>query len=640
MEETFEYDGSPGGEAYYTPREPQVPEPVSARDAHEDTLTPSPGRAPSPRGATTTPRDVKYEREGRTPEGSDGRSPKRGGRTPEGSDSPREFYEAEEAPDTAGYALTGQLSPRARASACGEWCMSAVHFLTDGPQEDRRLKKTEKDEEYVLMLDSRKDSSTLMQGFPDKVLMTMAFCPDGDGDSEFESIDVQDVDRIYSVIDKDGNGKLSKSEFLNALAPGHSGPSRWLESFLRSRQSALRLLLNVPLVSKVWDLFCGPEREVPREKFPSFIQLLKRKALTSLEAAEHMRGRAFWGYGQDKTPTPFAFWDEYDRLQLEGYREEDQEVMREAGHTVKQFHLDFHYEIKTVCGKIKVMAKTPWKGWKEDLWYYLCQNHHLLSLYFSDVDHPMSERERLVIEALLWGYTFLMTTAHNWIAAGGLGDWLAVAGCNDGEGLAVCEGMGAIWESGSWPLLWRPFGGFYAFFFVSIPVLILYRILFALHLCPCAFGGAGEADEEDAQCVKGIRKHMTLLGTIVGFLSLGLCVAFWFFGVILGGSWVLNGPQAAMMVLTLRLHAYTLQFLLILAMEFCPLPMPVEQLYETTEGAVYNQSAWLMGSLWLWQRERWQVHRRWTEIDDDDVGSFNIELADPPQMQQSGYGAA
>eukprot|EP00756_Hemistasia_phaeocysticola_P036328 Hpha_TRINITY_DN16636_c3_g4::TRINITY_DN16636_c3_g4_i1::g.182086::m.182086 len=507
--------------------------------------------------------------------------------------------------------LTGE-SGGENKNACVKKCMQVLHFLTDGPQEDRRLKKTDKDEEFVALLVKDEGLTGLMQEFPDKVLMTMAFCADDFAVGHFDDIKDHDVDHIYDLIDADGNGKLSKQEFLDALsgvdAP-EEGTGEDVRDFLKTRQSALRLLLNIDLVSKVWDLFCGADREVPRDKFPNFILLLKRKALTSLEAAEHMRRRAFWGYGQDKTETPNAFWDESARLQSEGHNYND---FKKVG------PLEFH------------------QGWREDLWYYLCQNHQVFSLYFADVDHPLSEREKIVIEAFLWGFTFMMTGAHNWIAAGGLGDWLAVLGC-DSQHVETCEDIDAIWQNGSWPLLWRPLGGIYALLFVSIPVLFLYRILFVMHLCPCAFGGAGEGEEKEWRCLAAIRKKMTLLGTIAGCVSLVLCVASWIFGVFLWAKWVTNGPSAVMTMLIYRLHTYLLQLLLILVMEFCPLPLPMEELYDSPEeGKVHVPAAWVGGPFWQWNRERWEFLSTWAEIQRDSEEGCDIQ---PPQSS-SRYGAA
>eukprot|EP01062_Namystynia_karyoxenos_P070889 TRINITY_DN66285_c0_g1_i1.p1 TRINITY_DN66285_c0_g1~~TRINITY_DN66285_c0_g1_i1.p1 ORF type:complete len:586 (+),score=212.07 TRINITY_DN66285_c0_g1_i1:81-1760(+) len=480
-----------------------------------------------------------------------------------------------------------------------------LRWLTAGPTEDRRLHMTSKDEEFVQELLTRGESCRVVQNRPDLVLVYDAFLP-----TEWDLVSEREIDRVFELA-ADGEDRLDRDDLIKGLATPAA------VEFLASKESYLRCLRNRPLVEKCWDVFVQGGTTLDRNDFRQFVTLVEKKILTVLEAAEHIRRRAYWGYGhEDSGYTPHAFWDEDDF--------DEQYVAPET--------------FACCCLKLH-------NGWGEDLWYYLCQNHQLVSLFFSDIDHPLSQRERLVIEAALWGWTVLAAGLHNYVAAGAWGSWLQVAGCGQGDALQYCDDTGIVYESGAWPMAVQPLGGWYALFFVTIPAMLLYRLLVALHLCPCVFGehhgglwdasghgkrGGPPAPSGGGCCGDSVRAHMTLLGRIVGVCTLALAALLGFVGITFWFKWVPSWWNQLLFLVVWRLHTYITQALLVVMVEFCPLALsPANP--ESLDGTLGALRPFCIGPIGQWERERLDYEHKRAQRQRED------ELNDPVYTQT--YGA-
>ena len=102
------------------------------------------------------------------------------------------------------------------------------------------------------------------------------------------------------------------------------------------------------------------------------------------------------------------------------------------------------------------------RGWCEDYWFYSCNNHPLLILWFTDPENPFSPYERRV--------DFVFTTAVTLLGAALLLVW------KDGVALAV--------ESEA-PSARPVLTSVVSCIFVSLPVMVTRVASFYVIGCPC-----------------------------------------------------------------------------------------------------------------------------------------------------------
>eukprot|EP00662_Eupelagonemidae_sp_cell21_P057497 gene57497-biopygen32256 len=140
-------------------------------------------------------------------------------------------------------------------------------------------------------------------------------------------------------------------------------------------------------------------------------------------------------------------------------------------------------------------------GWKDDLWYYLCNNHPLLSQIFVDDDHPLDKHERRVTELVGVGFTLLMSST------------------------AV-----------------------YTFAMVTIPSIILDKVMFYMLACPCALEEVTHEDYKPDRCKKilnDLERHALAMLVVLAACCWGgafiilMPQLFWWLGLS-STSWVKN----------------------------------------------------------------------------------------------------
>eukprot|EP01062_Namystynia_karyoxenos_P037674 TRINITY_DN27406_c0_g1_i9.p1 TRINITY_DN27406_c0_g1~~TRINITY_DN27406_c0_g1_i9.p1 ORF type:complete len:694 (+),score=53.36 TRINITY_DN27406_c0_g1_i9:130-2211(+) len=312
-------------------------------------------------------------------------------------------------------------------------------------------------------------------------------------------------DELFARLDADQNGTLSKAE-LTGLAERHP-------DLVTELGGPLRALLNPGLVQQAWKLMDEDRNGfIDKCEWNRFICICSYNKLRFLKALHHLDGACFWGYGQlGSLQTPFAFWGDPppDMEPLEN-------GMPVIGRGVPEWELRRR---RLFWGLVEVP-----RGWLHDLWYYITQNHTLVSMFFVDEDHPLDRWERVVNEFVITGYTLMMMASREWLSAlmvadnlpgacrtGGSGFWDCVehnclcrpgnlCNCRDMSCASLelqnisekCADYGAVDPAGklcfqsmssrhAW-LVWTPL---YLFIFVTLPSQFLSWLLVMLLSSPC-----------------------------------------------------------------------------------------------------------------------------------------------------------
>eukprot|EP01062_Namystynia_karyoxenos_P061039 TRINITY_DN5292_c0_g2_i1.p1 TRINITY_DN5292_c0_g2~~TRINITY_DN5292_c0_g2_i1.p1 ORF type:complete len:900 (+),score=241.59 TRINITY_DN5292_c0_g2_i1:107-2701(+) len=457
----------------------------------------------------------------------------------------------------AGGAARGQQGPRAapqlprqRPSVSNKAVSSTVWLKQlksrDAPkmtQRDHKFQEVSSPEECALITSNRVRQNQVLI-----VLHSECLLP------EWRLSD-EDMVQLHKDIDDNEDGHVDRAEI-----------SGWLQepkarACLVDLKGPLRALLNPLFVTQAFDLMDkNKDGKVDQKEWIRFGYVASWRKLRFLEMMHHLRMGCFWGYGSAHSlPTPHAFWEETQlavdykpergggrasppspggtdpRVSYE-YSIWTDTLFEEEGYPLLGQSMDSGDDLKhrkrpklpdwetevayrLCCG----MVELP-HGWGSDLWYFECQNHTLLSLFFVDEDHPFDPWERLVLEFTMWGWTLMMLASRDWLSAlmvaqdlpsacradstdfwdcvhhncicrPGFLDNCRVLNCAaqaDRNATGICHDYGAVDPEGklcfgslynrhAW-LVWAPL---YVTFFITFPGLIIQRVLVFIYSSPC-----------------------------------------------------------------------------------------------------------------------------------------------------------
>ena len=132
-------------------------------------------------------------------------------------------------------------------------------------------------------------------------------------------------------------------------------------------------------------------------------------------------------------------------------------------------------------------------GWFADFIYYSANNHPLHGIFSCDPNHQLSCLERIAMELATWGFSFYtVSLEHQWIVMGNA------------------------------PLPWLENPTVFGIVFVTVPGMIVWRILFLLFTCPCASIDESMADRQEVRR----SAHQRLCAAFLAYflVVIGLCI--------------------------------------------------------------------------------------------------------------------
>eukprot|EP01062_Namystynia_karyoxenos_P073678 TRINITY_DN704_c0_g1_i1.p1 TRINITY_DN704_c0_g1~~TRINITY_DN704_c0_g1_i1.p1 ORF type:complete len:766 (+),score=302.01 TRINITY_DN704_c0_g1_i1:78-2300(+) len=192
------------------------------------------------------------------------------------------------------------------------------------------------------------------------------------------------------------------------------------------------------------------------------------------------------------------------------------------------------------CGLVS-SKKLP-RGWLDDFWYFTKNNHPLIALALVDPDHPLSLNERAALEFVTQGFSFMMSGMYDW---------------RDHSG-----------DGGAWDFFWHP--TVFSIVFVTIPGMILMKVMFMLYTCPLKTCWVDESSAEPQDIARMHKFHK--MGHYTSVLFICGAMLFYALGIFmyfLDPSSV--DPTRLQLWLQGRLQAYVMWFVTTLAMPFNPL---------------------------------------------------------------------
>lgn len=302
------------------------------------------------------------------------------------------------------------------------------------------------------------------------------------------TIDIATLRKFSAAINVVDGGDIkslrTNSGVLNASGHYHIGSDSGFklteeesiiaDFFLKQEGGPLYDLLDPDTLEIAFkELDKNKDGEVQREEFQDFLLKLRKMRLNFYKQKALFEVRAFWGRGQIGSKNPrFA-------RQEKGKGQPDQvEGPDKSGEDTA--HLG-------CC------TAGP-RGWGEDYWYAIKQEHPIISMFCSDKDHPISKPERVVMEFVALSYCY----------------------------------FGATWDNPwkSWdPVLW-------GFLTITIPSVMINVFLRTILGCPCLMNDRSMMRRKERQKDRVSDLRFAAAGWIAAALMFGAGVAFLYLGSV------------------------------------------------------------------------------------------------------------
>jgi len=181
------------------------------------------------------------------------------------------------------------------------------------------------------------------------------------------------------------------------------------------------------------------------------------------------------------------------------------------------------------------------RGWAEDLHYFSANHHALHGIFATDPENPLTRQERVAMELAALGWSMFSSLVVKRVARSPL------------LGIVATQGAGPR-ELTTHPL-------FFDFLFVTLPGMIMWRVLYLLFTCP----GCGYADPTFASNAQlkqaNFKRHV---GAAIGYILI-------FCGIVGLLQCLRTASTDAMLeVITCRVWGYVVSWSILLCVPFNP----------------------------------------------------------------------
>ena len=178
--------------------------------------------------------------------------------------------------------------------------------------------------------------------------------------------------RVFDLIDADGDGYLTCDEFVGAIAEQEE-----VRDFIKmSGNKTLGSLLHAKSEAKIRKAFgrmdASKDGRISRDEWGSFVYEMARERVRVMRRQALLSQRCYWGLGLSDAPGAKKPLDP--------------------------------------CGLATTLGLP--RGYADDLWYYCKNNHPLLAIGLCDADHPVTRKERLVMESVVTTFCFFFAAMN------------------------------------------------------------------------------------------------------------------------------------------------------------------------------------------------------------------------------------
>lgn len=338
-----------------------------------------------------------------------------------------------------------------------------------------------------------------------------------------------------------GDGRITQDDIVNfARQDGN-------RACLLNLPSAVHGLVDVNFVREVLETYDADRSgSLDRSEWDTFVDLLERRHYAYLLKKSFLNSQAFYGRGQpclsDALKSAQGLTEELVK-KIAGNSVVDTKnsdhiraVLKNVGRTTRSWQLGFDDD----CGDAIIPP-----GWLADLLFYSANNHPLHGIFSADPEHRLSRKERAAMEVATVSFTVIS---------------------------AQLTDLWVVKEAAPMRVLSDPF--VFSIVIVTIPGMLMWKVLFTLFTCPCAFVDKSRAEQSAinrSRMLTSISEAIAYSLIVLGVISL-VCH-------ILNATADGNRAVTIASVIGGRLHSYIISWVSMTLLAFNPLvAVPIDSI--------------------------------------------------------------